>query len=99
MRKYFHCTRGKRFDIIFPIGEIVFYHKDTIRTVVKDVHGANNSLQLMILCLLQKPHLIAACKVLGLVSKLIPAPFWRIVEQNINFLDMNAYFITLTAYL
>ena len=53
----------------------------------------------MILCLIQKPQLIAACKVLGLVSKLITAPFWRIVEQNINILDMNEYFATLTAYL
>lgn len=57
--------RGNRFNIIFLIGEIVFYHKDTIRTFLKDVHGANNSLQKMILCLIQKPQLKAACKVLG----------------------------------
>ena len=56
-------------------------------------------MQKIILCLIKKPQLIAVCKVLGLVSKLITAPFWRIVEQNINILNMNAYFDTLTAYL
>jgi E1A/CREB-binding protein len=91
--------RGNRFNIIFLIGEIVFYHKDTIQTFLKEVHGTSNFLQKTILFLITKPRLIAACKVLGLVSKLITAPFWRIVEQNINILDMNVYFETLTAYL
>lgn len=36
---------------------------------------------------------------LGLISKLITAQFWRIIEKNLNILDLNTHSESLTVYL
>lgn len=91
--------RGNRFNIIFFIAEVVYYHRETISTFLNNVHGITNNLHKIIAHLIQNPIYLAACKVLGLISKLITAPFWRIIEKNLNILDLNTYFESLTIYL
>jgi hypothetical protein len=41
----FISFRGNRFNIIFLMGEIVYYHKNHVIDFLKNVHGANNFLQ------------------------------------------------------
>lgn len=36
---------------------------------------------------------------LGLISKLITAQFWRFIEKNLNILDLNTHSESLTVYL
>lgn len=91
--------RGNRFNIIFFIAEVVYYHRERISTFLNNVHGITNNLHKIIAHLIQNPIYLAACKVLGLISKLITAPFWRIIEKNLNILDLNTYFESLTIYL
>ena len=87
--------RGNRFNIIFLMGEIVYYHKNHVIDFLKNLHGANNFLQKATLALSLSNVVIAQCKVLGLVSKLITGPLWRLIEQNKHVLDMNAHYETL----
>lgn len=91
--------RGNRFNIIFLISQFVYYHKENILKFLQEIHGANNFIQKIILSYIKKPLLLAACKVLGLISKLITAPFWRLIERNIHIFDLNTYFQTLSSYL
>lgn len=42
---------------------------------------------------------IAECKVLGLISKLITALLWRVIERNKHVLDMNNYYELLLDFL
>lgn len=69
--------RGNRFNVIFFIAEVVYYHRETIGTFLNNVHGVTNNLHKIIAHLIKNPVYHAACKVLGLISKLITAPFWR----------------------
>lgn len=41
----------------------------------------------------------ACCKVLGLISKLITSPLWRLIEKNMHVLDMNSNYHQLLIYL
>lgn len=75
--------RGNRFNIIFLIGPVVYYHKKNILKFLKVIHGENNFIQKITLSYIQKP--------LVLVSKLVTAPFWRLIERNMNILDLNTY--------
>jgi hypothetical protein len=95
----FISFRGNRFNIIFLMGEIVYYHKNHVIDFLKNVHGANNFLQKATLALSLSNVVIAQCKVLGLVSKLITGPLWRLLEQNKHVLDMNAHYETLLNFL
>ncbi|KAJ8304601.1 hypothetical protein KUTeg_018184 [Tegillarca granosa] len=61
--------RGNRFNIIFIIGHIVYFHTDNILKFLRDVHGATNFVQKTVLLLIQKPLYLAKCKVLGLILR------------------------------
>ncbi|KAL3867760.1 hypothetical protein ACJMK2_040610, partial [Sinanodonta woodiana] len=90
--------RGNRFNIIFLMGQIAFYHHQRIKHFFETVHGSCNRLQKLTLSLVKKPYIIASCKVLGLISKLITAPLWRLIESNVHVLDMNNSYHTLLAF-
>lgn len=91
--------RGNRFNIIFLMGQIAFYHHKRIRTFFENVHGTNNKLHKLTLQLVKTPYIIACCKVLSLISKLITAPLWRLIENNKHVLDLNENYHALLQYL
>ncbi|CAG2201790.1 unnamed protein product [Mytilus edulis] len=59
--------RGNRFNIILLI-------EQRIKAFFEIVHGENNQLHKLTLQLVKNQHILACCKVLGLISKLITAP-------------------------
>ena len=49
---------------------------------------------------LKQPYLVAGCKALGLVCKLVTTPFWTLIEKKTqHILDMNVKCIQLTTFL
>ena len=74
------------------MAEFAFFHKDHVLDFLSNVHGATNFVQKATLQLCKSNVVIAECKVLGLISKLITAPLWRIIERNNHVLDMNNYY-------
>ena len=94
----FISFRGNRFNIIFLMGEIAYYHQNHITDFFQNVHGANNFLQKATLSLSLSSVVIAGCKVLGLISKIITGPLWRLIEQNQHVLNMNAHYEALLEF-
>lgn len=73
--------RGNRFNIIFYDAEIVFYLRKYFKEFFTDVHLPTNALQKAVNLDISEDVLLATSKALGLCSKLITAPFWRIMER------------------
>lgn len=91
--------RGNRFNIIFLMGQIAYYHHPRILNFFESVHGAKNKLHKLTLQLVKKTYIIACCKVLGLISKLITAPLWRLIESTKHVLHLNENYFALLQYL
>ncbi|CAC5398192.1 unnamed protein product [Mytilus coruscus] len=91
--------RGNRFNIIFLMGQIAYYHHPRILYFFERVHGVKNTLHKLTLQLVKKTYIIACCKVLGLISKLITAPLWRLIESNKHVLHLNETYFALLQYL
>lgn len=98
-RNSFISFRGNRFNVIFLMAEFAFFHKNHVLDFLDNVHGATNFVQKATLQLCKSNVVIAECKVLGLISKLITAPLWRVIERNKHVLDMNNYYELLLDFL
>ena len=72
---------GNRFNIIFYDAAGVYYLRDHIFEFVQTQDTANRLLRSVEadLCV---PELIAGCKALGLIDKLVTGPLWRILEDS-----------------
>lgn len=81
------------------MGQIAYYHSNGIQDFFQNVHGASNKLHKLTLQLGKKSYIIACCKVLGLISKLISAPLWRLIESNCHVLDLNTQYHVLLSYM
>ncbi|CAC5388507.1 unnamed protein product [Mytilus coruscus] len=55
-------------------------------------HGANNFLQKATFALCTSNVVVAECKVLPLMSKIVTGPLWRLIEENNHVLEMNFYY-------
>ena len=97
-KNHFISFRGNRFNIIFLMGQIAYFHKNQIENFLENVHGANNFVQKTTLKLCKQPVILAECKAIGLLSKIVTGPLWRIIEQNNHVLDMNSYYESLLDY-
>lgn len=75
----------------------MYFHRERIVDFLKEKHDATNRILSTILCDVQVPLFIAGCRVLGLISKLITTPLWRLIEQDI--LDMNMHYLELYTFL
>ena len=47
----------------------------------------------------EEPLYLAGARVLGLLSKLVSAPLWRLIESSGHILDINVHYHTLAQYL
>ena len=43
-KNFIHCFKNNRFNMVFLIGQAVYYHKDSNSDVLKNVHVAANDL-------------------------------------------------------
>ncbi|XP_033730479.1 uncharacterized protein LOC117319875 [Pecten maximus] len=96
-----HILRFKhnRFNMVFLIGQAVYYHSQDIQEFLGNVHGTSNDLLKAVLLDAKETLFLAGAKVLGLVSKFITAPLWRLIEAPGHILDMNMHFETLVDFL
>ncbi|XP_072170908.1 uncharacterized protein [Diadema setosum] len=80
--------RGNRFNIMFfNAGFIFFLHKQM--TSFLDSYGASNKLLKCVEADLKEPFYLAGCRALGLISKHVTAPLWRILEDKaVHILDL-----------
>ena len=90
--------RGNRFNILFYDAEQVFYMQEEVKDFLLDVHGTTNGLLQAISAGVQNDNNLAICKALGLISKQITGPLWRIIEGKGHILDMNPVFEKLQQY-
>ena len=81
--------RGSRFNILFMNAAGTFFlHREMLRFLSE--YGAENKLTKAVLKDLQVPELLAACKALGLVGKLVTEPLWFTLEsKEVHIFDMN----------
>ena len=95
----FITFRGTRFNILFYIAQVMFYHWDSVKDFLSNVHGTTNRLLQAIATSLDSPLYRSCCRVLGLLGKLITSPFWRIVEECKHVLDLNDHYARLFEFL
>lgn len=84
----FLAFRGNRFNVVFLMAEIVYYHKDRIITYFEE-QGCSNNLHKAMFASIKKPYVQAGLKVLGLLAKLVFSPLWRTIESNKHIFEMN----------
>ena len=91
--------RGNRFNIVFFAAQTLYYHKENIEDFLEKVHGTTNKLLRIILKLVKKKANVAACRVMGLLSKLLTSSFWRFVEDCNHVLDLNSCYLKMHEFL
>ena len=71
-----HIIRFKhnRFNLVFLLGQAVYFHHEDISHFLGAVHGTDNDLLKVVLLDSQETLYIAGGKALGLISKFISAP-------------------------
>ena len=74
---------GNRFNILFYDGAGIYYLQNHMVKFIESVHGKNaNRLLVSVLNDLKTPSLIAGCRALGLIDKIITGPLWRKLEES-----------------
>ena len=87
--------RGNRFNILFHNACCVYFLQPYMVEFLEQDGGAP-----WVLHDLKVPFFLAGCKALGLVSKLITAPLWNLIEDpSIHILDMNNRYLQLVTFL
>ena len=88
-------------NMIFMIGQSVSYHHEDIYHFLCKVHGTVNDLLKEVKYAYDSEELLylAGARVLGLLSKLVSAPLWRLIESPGHILDINVHYHTLVQYL
>lgn len=79
--------RGNRFNILFYNSEVVFYLSDEIKEFFKEVSIPSNRLQKAVNFDISENFHLAVLKALGLCSKVVTAPFWRVMEEKDSSLE------------
>ena len=83
--------KGSRFNILFQNAASIFYFSEPLVTFLE--FNRTNKLLKSVYFDLQVPEYLAACKALGLVSKLITVPLWSIIEDSsIHILDIGSQY-------
>ena len=78
----------------------MFYHHEDIYHFLCKVHGTVNDLLKEVQYTYDSEELLylAGARVLGLLSKLVSAPLWRLIESPGHILDINVHYHTLVQY-
>ena len=90
--------RGNRFNIIFYNGEVVYYLANYVEEFFTFVYPPTNTLQKAVFYDIKENFLLSTCKALGLCSKLVTAPFWRIMEKNLPIQEVSVYYQTIASF-
>ena len=95
--------KGNRFNVLFVDGEMTYYLANEIVEFLEDVYGPPNKLNKLLQAIrldIKEPLILACSRVLGLISKLVTAPLWRLLERDsIHILEMNDKYHKLQVFL
>ena len=91
--------RHNRFNIIFLLGGVCYYHKDHLLHFLEYVHGVTNNLLEQIVSDAKEELYVSGARALGLISKQITAPLWRLIESKTHILEMNEWYLDLCNFL
>lgn len=81
---------GNRFNILFYDAAGVFFLKNYMLDYLLNHHGNHNRLLQSVMKDLRSPYLIAGCKALGIIDKLVTGSFWRYLQtSSISILQMS----------
>ena len=85
---------GNRFNILFYDAAGVYFLKSHMTQYLTHSHiNSLNRLLQAVLSDLQTPHLIAGCKALGIIDKLVTGPFWRFLQTStVSILQMSEWY-------
>ena len=86
-----------RFNVIFHDGGAVYHHHHHIYDFLTSGRSSKtNRLLEAISKSIQDEHLLAECRALGIIGKLIAAPLWHLLERkNVKYFEMNPHWETL----
>ena len=73
---------GSRFNILFHNGAGVYACKHIISDFINQIVQTKNKLHTAIMADMSSDEIYTACRALGLIDKLITAPFWRRLEEK-----------------
>ena len=91
--------KHNRFNLVYVLGEAVFYHHKDIAFFLDSVHGTHNDLLKAVSMDSKEKLLLAGARALGLISKFISGPLWRLLESKCHILEMNRHYQTLVEFL
>ena len=91
--------KHNRFNLVFVLGYAVYYHHEDISIFLDTVHGTKNDLLKAVSLNIKEKLFLAGAKALGLISKFITGPLWRILEGKGHILDMNHHYQSLIEFL
>lgn len=91
--------KHNRFNLIFLLGQAVFYHRNDISNFLDTVEGTKNSMIKAVSVDIKEDLYAGGARALGLVSKFLTGPLWRLLETPGHILDMNLHFKTLMTFL
>ena len=85
--------RGNCFNIVFYDAGALYHIAPVAEKLLKDVWQTPNQLLKAVLADLSILQYIAGCKALGIISKDVTGPLWRVLEcKDVTILDMNERF-------
>ena len=83
--------RGNRFNVVFYNGGISYFMHQICRNFFENVKDDNKLLNAVFYDL-QVDSFIAGCRALGIISKIVTGPLWRLLESKIHILDLSNHF-------
>ena len=85
--------RGNRFNIVFYDAGALYYISEQVVRFFNEVWQTPNQLLKAVHSDIRVPELLAGCRALGLINKVITDPLWCVLESdNVTILEMNTYF-------
>ena len=73
--------QGNRFNIIFHNAAGIYYLRTHLIRYLEQIHPSLNQLLQAVLRDVKNPYYITGCCALGIISKCITAPLWRLLES------------------
>ena len=84
---------GNRFNIVFYDAGALYYISDQVVKFFNEAWQTPNQLLKAVHSDITVPELVAGCRALGLINKVITGPLWPVPESdNVTILEMNTYF-------
>ena len=84
--------KGNRFNIVFKDGGGVYFLRNHLIKFFGEVHGATNRLLQAVQKDIVNPVYQAGCKALGIISKCVNGPLWRLLESDYSIIEVSKYY-------